>query len=728
MLRNVGTIPLKRLVALVTLLAAASPVVATRVLIHPAQGGRACMGKIVIVPLCPDAVACDATPLEYPISFADGLLLPPGGRCRVRLESQTCWAPDVELGPEATDVIIATFPRAILSARVASDSPAVLDVRITSASETEPFEAVRACPVHGKAVQCEVPSAPINIRIGAAGRVPHYLWNVDLKPGATLEIGELRLSRGNSIAGRIQLPRNPKASPNVDLMPASLGRTLGQQGEAHYTTRVGKNGFFQFSDVADGHYDLIATLDGFSPARVRDVIAANASETFIRESLRFPPLSRLEAFIQPALTPGGRPWQYVLQRQVELTPFMTEVARGAADVSGSVRVDRLAVGPYRLRILDENGSVFRFESVDIAETEGPRFVRLEHVTVRGKVNDHEESIAAELMFRATDGTAASATSGDDGTYQAVLPHGGKWRVQVKPRRHAQLVRLPDVEIKPDESGTASLDLELPPGRISGKVVDESGKALALNVDVTRDGRVESQTISNDDGSFQLIGLTPGSVFLEAAGSDLRSGLVPYVVSESSFALDVTLVAFRQRVVTGFIITRDGAPIPGALLRCAAANMFEVKETVTGPSGDFSFKVPRAVTQVDAVILARGAPVTMKSLSVLEPANQNVMITLPDIGGTLKIVLTHAPPWPALRHEGGFVGLQHLLYPRGTEPPNHGIFPGGFAGVLEPGNYTVCPSAAQSPRCVTVSVRPGEASIADARQMWASEDDRKRSVP
>ena len=119
---------------------------------------------------------------------------------------------------------------------------------------------------------------------------------------------------------------------------------------------------------------------------------------------------------------------------------------------------------------------------------------------------------------------------DDGTYELELNGGGTYVVNVQkvPGAMGQQATIEYSRDIPSDVADLKMDFKLPLGRISGRIERADGRAAGLQrITLTLDGGTRtdsmfggqySEVSSKEDGSFELLGLRPGTYRLSAGGN------------------------------------------------------------------------------------------------------------------------------------------------------------------------------------------------------------------
>lgn len=650
----------------------------------------------------------------------------------VTVDGSSCWAPPiiVAAGNQGVTKTAFVWPSAAIQGDFALAKGVDAPEGFTATVQTDTsYDAVSTieetflnCTVDKRHWRCALPSTPVDLRFAADRFVPQYMWGLNITAGETKTL-DVTLIQGASISGRVALAdrKATTADIGVELRPAGSVATLADEQHVRArarTARINARGFFQFSGVSEGTYDIVATKKGWSPA-TRQARVSGLKESDVGVLL-LPPLAKAEVIIDPPLDPKGRRWRVVLNRDaIPLRPSPS-VADAPAASDGTWSRDGIEAGKYRLEIDDGGGVAYEHLLVSIQPNGPPLRVHMDAIVVRGTVRAGHQPLAATLHFLNRRGPGdLTLLSSDDGTFAGTFPAAGNYRVEITPQKSEQHLRN-QVEIQPAAEGIAHLTIDLPGGIVQGTVIDESGNRIAGLVRLYHsDGGVTTSVSTADDGSFSLIGVEPGPAVLNARSRTAgESGPVPYSVSDDS-SEQVTLTLHPWRSVTTWIVAPTGQPVAGAVVRFS--NRYYWHEEVSGPSGEATFSVPRGIDKVDVIIAAAGFPIRLITLAITPDMETNPQIALGSTASRLVLSIGPSPPWPALAPANTSVGLHWLpeffASPAGG-PHSPNSTSRGFEFDLDPGPYTLCPDLQISARCIQRTLTPGAETSVDVTS-WSN---------
>ena len=104
---------------------------------------------------------------------------------------------------------------------------------------------------------------------------------------------------------------------------------------------------------------------------------------------------------------------------------------------------------------------------------------------------------------------------EEGRFSGVLSSDGFWTVDIEGSEPAFRART-RTEIRPDRFHRAAVSIDLPDTRVFGRIVDEHGKPVARASLVIASQSLDQHVQADDAGSFDVRGLSEGSLALMAA--------------------------------------------------------------------------------------------------------------------------------------------------------------------------------------------------------------------
>lgn len=656
------------------------------------------------------AVSAGGTTFERRWSGDDVAFELGDGAWKITASAPDCWAAPADASNAV--VAIRLWPAATVRFRAAE--PGDVELRVASSDGRLPPATVD-CAREGPARTCRVPATTVDLRLGADGFVPTYVWGKEIAPRSRLDLGEIRLTRGASVSGRVTLPlKEPKLEGvTVQLALATTttsGDDYARRALLTQTVKTNRRGFFQFAGVSEGNYTLVARADGWSPASENDVRVTTGAEVALPKPMALTPLAAFQVVVDPPTDSGGKPWHIELFRTwPKSDPPL--IVKGVTSPAGEWSGTKLEGGTYDVSVNDAAGSVFHRQFATVTDDAPPLHVSIDAFRVRGRVTFRGEPLQSTVTltqpFNAT--AMIRARTDKEGKFEAVLPEEAQWRVQIVAGGKTIYLRPLDIRRRSD-GAPVELDLMLPTGRIRGKTVDEKGDAIPAAVEIMRDGH-EPVFQWTADGNFDVIGIEPADVKLRAVNEalDRDGGTIPVHVTEAD-ADPLTVVVPKRKKLKTWLATPDGQPVAGALVRYGVANW--VQETISGPGGEIT--LPLSVNQptVWLAILPPGLPRKVLSLDVSGEPREIVIAPI-----AARLLVRRTPRLYAIEHDGTIVSGGMLVEPFGAtgRPPREST-PDGLALDLEPGTYSVCDSFARE-HCKTLLLQAGTTTPFDFSEVF-----------
>lgn len=615
----------------------------------------------------------------------------------------------------------------VIAPLLAADAPTA---RVHGALKTDARERWRDCgltlrpstgPGEAKTAPCRIDadgrwSADVpadiafDLKLQVRGFAPLYWFETTLQARGDNDLGTRRLQKGGSISGYVRGESGkPVEGADVTAFPVAPGgedvavRSLRAKSDAH--------GFFQIVGAADGVWHLQSKHAGLTAAEGGLIDVKQGEETALARPIVHLGLQALDVYVTPPVDRAGNPWRITVDKR--LTPssrVSRTVARGDAGMNGFWRAEKLEAGEYTLIISAAGGGTRKLQTVRLERGTEVLPILLDDVGVRGKVRSGSTPITARITFSDDDGASVIADTDAGGEYALSLPHEGAWHVELKNEKtRLKLFRLLRAEVKRrDGEEFARVDIELPEGRVTGTVVDAAGKpAQAIVVVRQEDGDMLAQVFA-EGGAFEIVGLRKGAAKIDALTPDARSALLPIDIGEKT---EVELVLGRQETIRGIVVTREGYPIAGAIVRALSGGFSSVQSVVTGSNGRFEMSLPSTTAAMTFLLLAPQSPIRMIQVPAGYSFAEPIRIVAAPIGGRLRVKFRGAPPWPLIRSSGDPVPLVHLFYPPDTSGYPGGLSEDGFAADVEPGEYTVC-AQVPVPVCGTQRVIPAGNALID----------------
>lgn len=604
---------------------------------------------------------------------------PRGSSRLLQLEAPGYWSPPLLLVGESREspITLSLYPAARVSGHLevprGQDLPEEVELRLEVSSRAPadaadppiPRTAVR-CPTQEGGFACTVPAMRLDLRIAAEGFVPHYRWDVSPEAGGELPLGTLKLATGGSVVGWLEagepgaLEGRPaqvvleRASASVVTSSAERQRFDRSKLEAASTA----SGFFQLAGVPPGEYRLVATHPkagegSFFPLRVEA-----DRETALPHPVKLYPPAPIRAGVSPPQDPLGQPWKIsVLEFNHSRTAVRSQL-QGTVDEGGFWTSRPLSPGPYLVTLASSDGARWQQEEVEVAGVPREVDFLLQMVEVEGRVLLGSEPAAGHIVFGGRRGaTSVPMESDEGGEFEGLLPHAGKWRVEVL-LPEPKVEKLLTLEVEEPEGGRpARVEIRLGDGRIEGQVVDAEGREVA-GASVWLAERFEGSagpriTTSDSQGEFSFPGVEEGEHFLMAyrfsPGGQEATEEARVEVAEDHTVPRVELRLEAHRRLEGIVLSPAG-PVPGAdvSVDLPSEGGRIQPSTTTDVEGRFSLEVPTSEREVTLTVLPPGFALTCRRLFI--PEEGPLAVPVSDLGGRLILRGT------AVARRGSFRGF------------------------------------------------------------------------
>lgn len=500
------------------------------------------------------------------------------------------------------------------------------------------------CPVDEQGNwSCSLPAAKFDLVVAAEGFTPHYRWEVEVPPAKTLSLGTFQLERGSSVAAWVAVEGgaidpehciarlSPLAACDADL------KAVARLDQTAVERPVSKDGFVQITGIAPGNYSLEIRQPGFATARVANVRVEPQLETFLPEPLLLARPIALEIEIAPPVDEGGEPWRAQVMRRAEGDSGPTPIVfDGPADSQGRFTVSDQAPGWFSMVILDSQGNRVHSEPERQVTSTSQQTIELRRVAIDGRLRLGTEPLRGTLWFGGRSGSRRLKMAADEeGRFTGVLPADGFWVVDVEASEPAFRARS-RTEIRADRDGRATVSIDLPDTRVFGRIVDERGKPAPQAALTLASQSLDQHVEADEAGSFDVRGLSPGSLALMAVDNQARQSdrtVLELVEGRSVGPVELRLRAMKK--LSGAVLSSRG-PVAGArvVLRAFSPSVGG-GEAATGPEGTFTLQVPQNIVAGTAVVKAPGFGTKVFPVVAGE---KPLSLTLSEAAGEIAIVL------------------------------------------------------------------------------------------
>ncbi|HEX7154373.1 MAG TPA: carboxypeptidase-like regulatory domain-containing protein [Thermoanaerobaculia bacterium] len=622
----------------------------------------------------------------------------------IQVVGDRLWSPERVVTVDGdTAIELETWPSATVTTRIVglADRAAPPSMRFERAREgAEPLRAEATCSFAEGMLRCSVPAGTLDLRVGAPGSIAQYFPGRRAMPGATVELGLVELRPGQSIYGRVDartLPEQARKRITVRAVPVRASASPAPpDGLTVLHAVVEKNGVFHIDGVPPGLYHVSASSGAGFAAETYEVPVRTGAETQLQDTLVLRRLRSVAVTVSPALSPAGRPWHVALDRVIRRGQLLP-VTESAADASGTWTAPRLQPAEYAVSVSDgPAGSVWHREEVAIGAADAALHVHIAARAVEGSVRLGERPLQARLTFENDAGHSIKGESGDDGTFELLLPGRSDLRWTATVESETPFVKRM-LEVAVAEGGEGKrLVIDIPAATLTGRVVDDRGAPVAhALVTVVKSGGEEptSQLSAGVDGKFDVHGLADATYELSAEGREGRSDSMRIAFVAGRIEPPVELVVKPVRTVMGKVVSRTGLAIGGARVLVLPTDVPAplLYPVTTAADGTFTATLPPGCREMDVVVAAPGYVYTLDH-AVLRPGP--MLVRVEERGGTLRLRFRSQGATVFLVQEGAIItpSTVLMLWPGQTRAREDGSEEVTLPA-MEPGPYRVCAVAA-----------------------------------
>lgn len=643
---------------LVWLLAAIIGATADVTLVVKAHGGASATADVTLRRID----AADAAPVTMTVTNTARVSLPQG-TWSVDVDTPALWHKRQQfIAHENGTVVVEVWPRAYITGTMTNSSREVL-VRFDSREVT--------CPVEQARFRCALPAGTLDLRIRPAGFIAQYRSGIVLEPGATRDLGAFEFREGQSITGRVEVPRGV-ALDSVTINARHEGSTSDAR-----TAPVTDNGFFHIDGLAPGAYVVNANVARTLYSVPVQVVVRQGKEAELIEPLRLDRPRRIALDLAPAVSPKGARWRVRLSRYVDARS-LDPVTESSATEEGAWQSPPLPPGRYQL-VVETERDRWHAEDFTVTAADIHRTIALEQRLIRGTVMLGDRPLAATVTLRAGE-TSVQTASDDEGRFTTAMPHVNAKKLVAEIRSD-----VPRVQRRVTVDNAADIEIRLEPTSVIGEVVTARGKPAAnAIVNIAGPGTETTliQVRTAVDGSFAAHGVRPGRYHVIASGFLSESKGVDVVVDPAELVQPIKLVLDDQRVLRGRVVSA-GNPVAGAQVHARAVDapqMISAPRT-TDPNGEFTVAVPPDARRFDVTVAPPGLSFTLAGVAL---SDRPFTISIDPRGGSL-VVLAKDGEVPWLVHNGATAPATAVTFDWPAESA------GGRTTMpmMEPGGYAAC---------------------------------------
>ena len=257
------------------------------------------------------------------------------------------------------------------------------------------------------------PSAPLDLRIAAAGLAPAYRWKASPREGV-VDIGRLELVPGGSMLGYVVDTETdyPVPGAKVSVLPADLDALPAEDRAARANmapppTLTDERGAFQLLSLTPGAYRLRVEHTGYLTVEPAAVQIVRDAETLLGGNIMISPPLSLRLLIDPPTAPAGHPWQ------VQIRGAGREVVEAETDALGIAVLERLAAGTLEVVVGSEDVHD-AFETRLELRADRDLVVEIPMVEVVGQVTMNDEPVLGRIVLSTATGDGWGASLDEEG--------------------------------------------------------------------------------------------------------------------------------------------------------------------------------------------------------------------------------------------------------------------------------------------------------------------------
>ncbi|HEX2138782.1 MAG TPA: carboxypeptidase-like regulatory domain-containing protein [Woeseiaceae bacterium] len=589
----------------------------------------------------------------------------------------------------ASTVVLTVWPGASLTGRIkhqARAEPEVMSIRFEPADPAAALpRGALQCSIINRTFACSAPAGRYDVRMRARGFIAHHRRDIELPAAGKRDLGLLELIEGQSITGRVELPRGAVQDwSRVQVSATPVG--TGGKGMVAANSRVDKKGFFQIDGLPAGAYIVRATAGQNLVSKAVDVMVRTGLEAELTQALRLDRPHRIRLSLAPALDPAGRPWHVrlltrVTDRHVETAGESNASARGEWEWRG------VQPGRYTVVVGTINGDEWYREDL-VLESDQHSTISLTRTDLHGSVFLGDRPLQASLKLIGSSGLTVSTRSDEEGRFSVSLPGAAGDTLTV-----AVSSVVPWIERRLEVALPAQgemLKVILPDTILQGEVTDPSGRRVPNAIVSIAKGDLREgfpQPSTGQDGTFAAHGLSAGSYTLVASDFLKESEPTTVVIREDETPRPVRLVIRDMSMLRGYVVSAAG-PIPGARIHARAVDrphMITEMRTADA-SGYFESALPPGTRVFEIVVAPPGFAYIITGGVV---GSKPFVVTADQHGGTLR-VLADSGHTAYLVHDGGTAPVVAVgnLWPMQSRISDDGSQELTLP-MMDPGAYAAC---------------------------------------
>jgi hypothetical protein len=546
-------------------------------------------------------------------------------------------------------------PRAALVAHVTAPRGAALPrggmLRVSGCSPERPAAAIPFA-LQGSRLEAATIAGCSEAALQLSGFTPHKLQGISTEAGASRNLGTIAFTKGAAAALRIRSARDaePQAGVRVtavrvrDLATTRNNLELDRLALATATTDAA--GWTRMAGLPEEHvvfvmqaperaYPQISepyVLEAGEETLVDDLLLEVPSNVFVTVSLPEAIESAVELDRVELYASGHSHWPAAVP------------LRGLLSPAGAV-VEDVPPGTWRVHAAGrlKNGFVIRAAETTVEVLPGVDANVTLNITdrlYRGRVTRGGVPVAGVLNLkpeeRAGGRRAAVAPVAADGTFQVLLESDGLYSVRLQESTGGGVMLDRWIAFEDTEE---EIEIELPVGRITGRVVDSAG-APVPNVLVSGTQQITTPSGSvfarnTADGRFVLESVAAGSWELVAESDAGRSEALVVAINEGDVE-GVTLLLEPTSTIHVKATDVTGGPLPGTFIAAEFPGPRGPRNDLrtTDAHGQATFRVRKAeqATPVNLAVITAD----LRLSCALRRLDANQTIVIPQSTGEVRL--------------------------------------------------------------------------------------------
>ena len=427
-------------------------------------------------------------------------------------------------------------------------------------------------------VRGSVPAGCNTLSVHVDGFAPVRVASRPFQPGASYDLGSVSLHSGAAAVLRVRSGRSGEPLDNVRIAcirtgdAAAMRHRLDPESSAVDTAVTDADGWARMTVPGGERLVFFLHAPGRRLPQISDEYELAAGEETYIDDLRVDPAANVlvTLSIPPSLENAVELHDIEL-RAAGQNRWPSRVPIRAKVTSSGTRVEDVPPGTYRVfasgRLRNGFALLLGETNIDVA----PGIDQMVSLTLtgavyRGRITQRGLGVQGTINISPADPEnrrgSAVAKSNADGEFEVFLERPGEYRVRVQgPGRNSMALGR---YVEFDDSGE-EVPIELPAGRIRGRVVDSAGNPIAgIVAAAARQGvqpYADVSAITAPNGRFELDGVTSGT-WSASAGSDTARSRVSMVAVDQGDVEGITLVAELLQTVTLRVVDSYGAPLRG----------------------------------------------------------------------------------------------------------------------------------------------------------------------